>query len=59
MHHAFWKYLLAGRPPAEALFEAKRDYVAGIPHSGDDTDNYARAVEAKILFQFTCLGVGW
>lgn len=59
MHHAFWKHLLAGHPPAEALFEAKRDYLAGMPHGGDESDAYARAVESKILFGFTCLGTGW
>lgn len=59
MHLAFWKHLLAGAAPADALFQAKRDYLAGIPHSGDDTDAYAQAVELKVLFQFTCLGLGW
>ncbi len=59
MHLHFWRHLRAGLPPAEALFRAKRDYLAGIPHSGDETDANAEAVEMKILFQFTCLGLGW
>jgi hypothetical protein len=59
MHDGFWKHLLTGLPPAEALFQAKRDYLAGIPHGGDDTDEAAEAVEMKILFEFTCLGLGW
>lgn len=58
MHVAFWKHYAAGQPPAEALFSAKKDYLAGIPHdpSGDAFD---RAIELKILRQFTCLGLGW
>jgi hypothetical protein len=57
MHEAFWHELLTGRPPAEALFQAKVRYVAGFPHGrapGPD-----EAIEHKILHQFTCLGLGW
>ena len=58
MHKAFWKHLLAGNPPAKALFLAKREYLAGIPHSGIE-DDYAESVELKIYSEFTCLGLGW
>lgn len=58
MHESFWRHLLAGKSPAEALFEAKREYLPRIPHSGVD-DAYAEAIELKIYSQFTCLGLGW
>jgi beta-lactamase superfamily II metal-dependent hydrolase len=58
MHEAFWRHFLAGKTPAEALFEAKREYLPRIPHSGVD-DAYAEAIELKIYSQFTCLGLGW
>lgn len=57
MHDAFWRSLLAGSPPAEALWEAKIDYMRGFPH-GRRTP-FGLAVEYKILNQFTCLGLGW
>lgn len=58
LHEAFWRHLLAGKTPAEALFEAKREYLPNIPHSGVD-DAYEEAIELKIYSQFTCLGLGW
>lgn len=57
MHRAFWKHYYAGKAPAEALFAAKLDYVAGMPHGQTRAD--ARAIEMKILRQYTCLGLGW
>jgi hypothetical protein len=57
MHHAFWKHVRAGVPPAEALFKAKVDYIAGMPHGRQLIEE--RAIENKILRQFTCLGLGW
>jgi hypothetical protein len=57
MHTAFWTHVAAGKPPARALFDAKVDYVAGMPHGR--TLATERAVEFKILRQFTCLGLGW
>jgi len=57
MHQAFWRSLLAGAPPAKALFEAKVDYLRGFPH-GRRTP-FQQAVEYKILNQYTCLGLGW
>ncbi|MGY3473677.1 hypothetical protein [Bradyrhizobium ottawaense] len=35
MHSAFWKHVNAGKRPAEALFQAKIDYIKGMPHPGD------------------------
>lgn len=57
MHSAFWAALLAGSAPAEALFQAKRDYVVGFPHGLAQPGN--QAIESKILRQYTCLGLGW
>lgn len=57
MHEAFWKSWLAGLPPAKALFEAKKEYLGGIPHR--DASPMSRAIEIKILRQYTCLGLGW
>lgn len=59
MHLAFMRRYLDERlAPAEALFHARRDYLAGIPYvDGDDV--FDRAVERKIWSQFTCLGLGW
>jgi hypothetical protein len=57
MHVAFWQKIAGGLSPAPALFEAKKAYLAGIPHL-DNSPN-ALAVEAKTLRQFTCLGLGW
>ncbi len=57
MHSAFWKYSLAGEPPAKALFDAKRDYLGGIPHG--QSGETAQAIEFKILREFCCLGLGW
>jgi beta-lactamase superfamily II metal-dependent hydrolase len=57
MHEAFWTHIVAGAPPAQALFEAKVDYVAGFPHGL--TTTVGQAIEHKILHQYTCLGLGW
>jgi hypothetical protein len=57
MHEAFWTAYAAGRPPAPALFEAKLQYLKGMPH-GQTTAN-SQAIEYKILRQYTCLGLGW
>jgi hypothetical protein len=57
MHDAFWKHIKSGRFPAEALFLAKKEFAAGMPHGR--TDPFSRAVELKISRQFTCLGLGW
>jgi beta-lactamase superfamily II metal-dependent hydrolase len=56
MHEAFWNRL-AGAQPAKALFEAKGDFAAGFPHGRPR--GIQRAIEHKILAQYTCLGLGW
>ena len=57
MHQAFWRGLLAGHAPAEALFQAKVEYLAGFPHGRPP--GVQQAIEYKILRQYTCLGLGW
>ena len=57
MQDAFWAGVLGGASPAQALFAAKQRYVEGFPHG--ETDPVSRAIEYKILGQFTCLGLGW
>lgn len=57
IHSAFWKQILAGKRPAEALFQAKIDYIKGMPHGRTKIEEIA--IENKILRQFTCLGLGW
>lgn len=57
MHKAFWGKCLTQVPPARALHEAKIEYVRGMPHSRNSPNE--RAIEMKILRQFTCLGLGW
>jgi hypothetical protein len=57
MHRAFWAHLRAGKAPAEALFAAKTEYAVAMPHGQTRADG--RAIEMKILRQYTCLGVGW
>ncbi|HJT36538.1 MAG TPA: MBL fold metallo-hydrolase [Pirellulales bacterium] len=58
LHSAFWRHFILGFPPAEALFQAKTDYLGGIPHRRT-RDPVDKARELKILRQFTCLGLGW
>lgn len=57
LHNTFWAKLLSGQSPAQALFEAKTEYVGNIPHRR--TDPYSEGIELKIFNQFTCLGLGW
>ncbi len=57
MHRAFWRFLLSGSAPAEALFRAKLDYIANMPYGAGGAAE--SAVEHKILHEFTCLGLGW
>lgn len=57
MHQAFWSEIKAGNPPAVALFNAKQTYLAGMPHG--QSNKGGRAIEAKLLREFTCLGLGW
>lgn len=58
MHRAFWTEIVThGKPPAQALFDAKREYLRGMPHGR--TDPFDIGVERKIYKQFTCLGLAW
>jgi hypothetical protein len=57
IHLSFFTYLSTGLAPAAALAQAKLDYVAAMPHS--DTGPGALAVEHKLVWEFTCLGLGW
>lgn len=57
LHQAFWQLIIAGVPPAPALFQAKINYLEGIPHG--QTTPLGQAIEMKILRQYTCLGLGW
>ena len=57
MHDAFWTGYLRGLGPAEALYQAKVDFIQGMPHGRNSPSE--RAIEMKILRQFTCLGLGW
>jgi beta-lactamase superfamily II metal-dependent hydrolase len=57
MHAAFWSGYAAGKAPAQALFDAKIEYLKAMPH-GQRTD-IGQAIEFKILRQYTCLGLGW
>jgi hypothetical protein len=57
MHRAFWRYFAAGRTPAQALLLAKTDFRRGMPHG--QTEPADKAIEKKILWQYTCLGLGW
>jgi beta-lactamase superfamily II metal-dependent hydrolase len=57
LHQRFWYHYLRGKGPAEALFQAKLDYLGGMPHGRHSSQ--AKAIELKIFRQFTCLGLGW
>jgi hypothetical protein len=51
-------YIVNGKPPAKALFDAKNDYVDQMPHGVFDSDWHC-AAESKTFLQTTCLGLGW
>ncbi|HEY5968628.1 MAG TPA: MBL fold metallo-hydrolase [Chitinophagaceae bacterium] len=57
MHLSFWAQIEKGAPPALALFNAKKEYAAKLPHNL--TRALLQAMEVKTLHQFTCLGLGW
>jgi hypothetical protein len=58
LHAAFWTRLAGGSPPAQALLDAKYlDYAPAIPHGS--TAPLDAAIERKILYEFTALGLGW
>lgn len=57
LHEAFWRELLAGKGPAQALFDAKAAYMGAFPHGRSHA--VEMAIEMKIFHQYTCLGLGW
>ncbi|HSE51545.1 MAG TPA: hypothetical protein VLB00_05120 [Gemmatimonadales bacterium] len=57
MHMAFWKHALSGKPPAEALFEAKIDYALWMRSQRMTPES--RAIAFKVLREYACLGLGW
>jgi beta-lactamase superfamily II metal-dependent hydrolase len=57
MHRAFWQHTAAGKPPAQAIFDAKKDYAQWMGTQRQTAES--RAVSYKILRQYTCLGLGW
>lgn len=57
MHLSFWNGIKNGKTPAEALFKAKQEYATEMPHKL--TKAIYKAIEVKMLHQFTCLGIGW
>lgn len=52
LHDGFWRRLRQGLAPAEALFEAKKEFIA-------DPDRAKSPLGRKIFEQFTVLGLGW
>lgn len=57
MHRSFWTALLSGQRPARALRDAKLAYMCDMPHGV--TEPTQQAFEHKILWEYTCLGLGW
>ena len=57
MHRSFWKGIGEGMGPAQALFDAKAEYAAKMPHGMNRPLEVA--IEYKTLRQFSCLGLGW
>ena len=57
LHTHFWTQLATVTSPAEALFQARKTYLDGMPHGRNSL--FDIAVERKIYKQFTCLGLGW
>jgi beta-lactamase superfamily II metal-dependent hydrolase len=58
LHASFWAAIAADQSPAQALHNAKSEYLRRLPHPGV-TDPLEIAKEMKILREFTCLGLGW
>jgi len=57
MHTAFWASYNKNGQPAAALLQAKEQYLKDIPHG--QGSSVSRAIELKILREYTCLGLGW
>jgi beta-lactamase superfamily II metal-dependent hydrolase len=58
LHSAFWRNHLSGMAPAQAIFEAKREYLKGIPHLAGQGPAL-EAIEMKLAREYACLGLGW
>lgn len=56
LHKAFWDHLASGHGAAEALFNAKKDYLKVILSTQDAG---IMAIIFKMWRQFKCLGLGW
>lgn len=52
LHEGFWRRIAEGLAPAQALFEAKAEYIAHPTRARSNRDR-------KIFEQFTVLGLGW
>jgi hypothetical protein len=52
LHDGFWRRIHGGQAPAQALFEAKAEYIANPTRAKSNRDR-------KIFEQFTVLGLGW
>jgi beta-lactamase superfamily II metal-dependent hydrolase len=58
IHQSFWQEVVTNkRPPAEALFEARKTFLNNMPHQR--VIPLEVGIERKIYKQFTCLGLGW
>ncbi|HEY4266881.1 MAG TPA: MBL fold metallo-hydrolase [Galbitalea sp.] len=57
LHRAFWTALLGGQGPARALRDAKVAYMREMPHGISEPTQ--QAFGHKILWEYTCLGLGW
>lgn len=57
LHDDFWQGIGNKMSPSEALLYAKKRYLKDMPHGRKDL--VSRALEMKILREFTCLGIGW
>jgi hypothetical protein len=57
MHDAFLRGIVGGLAPAVALFQAKMEYARDFPHGL--TEALGKALEYKMLREYTCLGLGW
>lgn len=52
LHEGFWRRVIDGQAPAQALFEARAEFIAHPTRARSNRDR-------KIFEQFTVLGLGW
>jgi hypothetical protein len=57
LHAHFWQRIVNGEPPALALFNARKCYLAAVPSGLDDARVIAKHM--KTYWSATCLGLGW